>query len=167
MYIYIYIYKKKKIFIYIYIYIYKDTEICIYTYIHAHIFASISRKWKIFHQCLLIPQSRKTELIFFIPKACNFIKKETLTQVFSSEFRKISKNIFFYRTPPVAASVYIFVSLLISWKIFHQSNLPLNSGKNGVIFLISVRFDFISTKWKAFHRCHLFPWNAKKLRNFL
>ena len=100
-------------------------------------------------------------------QACNFIKTETLAQVFSSEFCEISKNIFFYRTPPVAASVYIFVSLFISWKIFHQSNLPLQSGKNGVIFFISVRFDFISTKWKTFHRCHLFPWNAKKLSNFL
>ena len=30
----------------------------------------------------------------------NFIKKETLTQVFSCEFREISENIFlFYRTP--------------------------------------------------------------------
>ena len=27
--------------------------------------------------------------------SCNFIKKETLTQVFACEFRKISKNIFF------------------------------------------------------------------------
>ena len=29
------------------------------------------------------------------PKPCNFIKKETLAQVFSSEFHKISKNTFF------------------------------------------------------------------------
>ena len=36
--------------------------------------------------------------------ACNFIKKETLAQVFSCEFWEISKDIFFYRTPPVAAS---------------------------------------------------------------
>ena len=36
--------------------------------------------------------------------ACNFIKKETLTQVFSCEFCQISKNTYFYRTPPVAAS---------------------------------------------------------------
>ena len=35
----------------------------------------------------------------------NFIKKETLAQVFSCKFCKISKNIFCYRTPPVAASV--------------------------------------------------------------
>ena len=36
--------------------------------------------------------------------SCNFIKKETLTQMFSCEFSEISKNIFSYRTPPVAAS---------------------------------------------------------------
>ena len=38
------------------------------------------------------------------PQACNFIKKETLAQVFSCEFCEISKNIFFLRTPLVAAS---------------------------------------------------------------
>ena len=35
---------------------------------------------------------------------CNFIKKETLAQVFSCEFCKISKNTFYYKTPLVAAS---------------------------------------------------------------
>ena len=34
----------------------------------------------------------------------NFIKKETLAQVFSCEFYEISKNTFFHRTPRVAAS---------------------------------------------------------------
>ena len=38
-------------------------------------------------------------------QACNFIKKETLAQVFSCEFCEISKNTFFHRTPLVAASV--------------------------------------------------------------
>ena len=38
------------------------------------------------------------------PEACNFIKKETLTQVFSCEFYEIYKNTFYYRTPLVAAS---------------------------------------------------------------
>ena len=37
-------------------------------------------------------------------EACNFIKKEILTQLFSCEFCKIFKNTFFYRTFPVAAS---------------------------------------------------------------
>ena len=36
--------------------------------------------------------------------ACNFIKKETLAQVFSCEFWEISKNIFSYRTLAVAVS---------------------------------------------------------------
>ena len=36
-----------------------------------------------------------------VASACNFIKKESLTQVFSYEFCEISKNTFFYRTPPV------------------------------------------------------------------
>ena len=37
-------------------------------------------------------------------QACNFVKKETLAQVFYCEFCEISKNDFFYRTPLVAAS---------------------------------------------------------------
>ena len=41
------------------------------------------------------------------PQACNFIKKETLAQVFSCEFREIFKNTYFYRILPVAASVEI------------------------------------------------------------
>ena len=35
--------------------------------------------------------------------ACKFIKKETLAQVSSCEFCKITKNTFFYGTPLVAA----------------------------------------------------------------
>ena len=38
------------------------------------------------------------------PEACNFIKKETLAQVFSFEFCEISKNTFSYRTPLVGGS---------------------------------------------------------------
>ena len=38
------------------------------------------------------------------PKACNFIKKKFLAQVFSCEFCEISKNTFFHRTPLVDAS---------------------------------------------------------------
>ena len=36
--------------------------------------------------------------------ACNFTKKETLAQVFSCEFCKISKNTLSYRTPPMGVS---------------------------------------------------------------
>ena len=38
-------------------------------------------------------------------EACNFIKKETLAQVFSCQFCEISKNTFSYITTPVAASM--------------------------------------------------------------
>ena len=38
------------------------------------------------------------------PKVFNFVKKETLAEVFSCEFDEIFKNTFFYRTAPVAAS---------------------------------------------------------------
>ena len=37
--------------------------------------------------------------------ACKFIKKETLSQVFSCEFCEISKNTFLHRTPLVAVSI--------------------------------------------------------------
>ena len=41
-------------------------------------------------------------------QACNFIKIETLAQVFSSELCEISKNSFSYKIPPVAASAEVY-----------------------------------------------------------
>ena len=38
-------------------------------------------------------------------EVCDYIKKETLAQVFSCEYFQIFKNAFFYETPPVAPSV--------------------------------------------------------------
>ena len=49
-----------------------------------------------------------TEVFYKRCEACNFIKKETLAQVFSCEFCEISKNIFYYRPPLVAASKPIY-----------------------------------------------------------
>ena len=43
--------------------------------------------------------------LFFLTKLQS-IKKETLAQVFSREFCEISKNVFSYRTPLVAATVF-------------------------------------------------------------
>ena len=52
--------------------------------------------------------ARVSFLIELQASTYNFIKKETLTQVFSCEFCKISKNTFSYRTASVAASgIYI------------------------------------------------------------
>ena len=48
--------------------------------------------------------ARVSFLIKLQAGACKFIKKETLAQVSSCEFFKISKNTFFYRRPLVAAS---------------------------------------------------------------
>ena len=42
----------------------------------------------------------------------NFIKKETLSQVFSCEFCEVFKNTFFYWTPLVAAFVHIFLKFI-------------------------------------------------------
>ena len=53
-------------------------------------------------------------------QVCNFIKKETLTKVFSCEFCEIFKNTFFYRTPQVTASdcFWSFVVLSCSKTLF-------------------------------------------------
>ena len=48
-------------------------------------------------------------------QAYRFIKKETLTQVFSCEFGEFSENTLSYRTPTVAASILPSVS-----KIFER-----------------------------------------------
>ena len=44
------------------------------------------------------------EIFAKLTEACNFIKIETLAQVFSCEFCEISKDTFSYKTPPAAAS---------------------------------------------------------------
>ena len=48
--------------------------------------------------------------------ACNFIKNDTLAQLFPCEFYEIFKNTFFHRTPPMAASVFKIMNLtLVQW----------------------------------------------------
>ena len=58
------------------------------------------KKFAVVQRCFV-----KKVFLEISPNACNFIKKETLAQVFSCEFCEISKNTFFRRTPLVAASV--------------------------------------------------------------
>ena len=43
-------------------------------------------------------------MTLLIQRPATLLKKQTLAQVFSCEFCEISKNTFFHRTPPVAAS---------------------------------------------------------------
>ena len=54
-------------------------------------------------------RARVSFLIKLQTSACNFIKKETLVQVFYCEFYKISQNNFSHRTPPVATSVTAYL----------------------------------------------------------
>ena len=54
-------------------------------------------------------------------EAWNFIKKETLAQVFFCEFCKSSKNTFSYRTPPMAAS-YLTKEQIIELTLDYQDN---------------------------------------------
>ena len=69
--------------------------------------------------------------------AYNFIKRETLAQVFSCEFCEISKNTFSCRTPPVAASE-------IKWK------------NNERIFWISQQKILLRSRLKL-----IFHWNIQ------
>ena len=55
----------------------------------------------------------------------NFIKKESLAQVFSCEFCEFSKNTYFYRTPPVAA-------------LFHEKKLPVLYEKEWQVIFLKV-----------------------------
>ena len=63
--------------------------------------------------------TRVSFLIKLQAEACNFIKKETLAQVFSCEFSEISKNTFSCRTFPVAASLTFRLQLL-TVNCFHK-----------------------------------------------
>ena len=64
---------------------------------------------KVFLEILQNSQENTCAIVSFLIKlqieACNFIKKETLAQVFSSEFYEISKNTLSNRIPPVVAFV--------------------------------------------------------------
>ena len=68
-----------------------------------------------------------------LPEACNFIKKETMAQMFSCEFCEISRNTFSYRAPPVAASesrIHILIlqlSSILSFAFFSLSGYELFS----------------------------------------
>ena len=65
---------------------------------------------KISHNSQENISARDSFLIKLRTQACNFIKKDTLAQVFSCEFCEIFKDSYFYRSPPVAAS-----ETAISW----------------------------------------------------
>ena len=67
--------------------------------------------------------TRVSFLINLQAKACNFVKKETLAQVFSCQVCEIFKNTSFYRIPPVehqknnARPLIVLATLLISIRV--------------------------------------------------
>ena len=69
------------------------------------------------------------------PRACNFIKKETMAQVFFCEFCKISKNTCFYRAP-VAASNPLWRIPILNYPLLCSLlvNEPLKISFNFLIF---------------------------------
>ena len=93
---------------------------------------AVSRKCSVKEVFLEISQNSQentcTRVSFLIKlsEGCNFIKKETLAQVFSCEFCEISKNTFSYRTPPVAGSLscdYLDWQFSIFWRTFKSKVL--------------------------------------------
>ena len=62
-------------------------------------------------------------------QVCNFIKKESLVQVFSWRFCQISKTTFSYRTPLVAASVLWWWSFFFNVEAFQFSKFYKNVDK--------------------------------------
>ena len=86
--------------------------------------------------------ARVSFLIKLQVESCNFIRKESLAQVFSCEFCVISKNTFSYRTPLAAASVQnhdndsIHYLNLKTFSSFRVSLVPKRSGwkKKGVTY---------------------------------
>ena len=99
---------------------------------------------KVFLEILQNSQENTCAKVSFLikPQACNFIKKETLTQVFSCKFCEISRNTFFHRTPLVAAFVLIRffynvnllyckdrANLITSEEVFTESKIKYNKIK--------------------------------------
>ena len=79
------------------------------------------------------------------PQACNFIKKETLAQLFSYEFCEIYKNTFYYRTPLVVAS-----GVLINFAILEPF-----SNKVAGLFLTDYLWRLLLT-----FRCSKYFWQS-------
>ena len=73
-----------------------------------------------FYNFRIVIQRYSVKNVLKRPEACNFIKKETLAQVFPCEFCEISKNIFFHRTSLVAASaIFSSISLKVNSTLSH------------------------------------------------
>ena len=72
---------------------------------------AVARWWCYVKKVFLKTSPNSQENTCARPEACNFIKIESLAQVFSCEFCEICKNTFFCRTSPVVACLTSMASL--------------------------------------------------------
>ena len=95
-----------------------------------------------------MPESPFNNIAGLRPKACNFIKKETLAQVFSCEFCEISKNNFLHRTPLVAASAigYSISCRGLSNKLVIQVYLESKIHNDFIGITLYVKSDYYAEK---------------------
>ena len=99
-------------------------------YIQKQVFLEVSQNSKE-NTC-----ARGSFLIKLQVWACNFIKKETLSQVFSNEFWEISKNTFSYRMPLGDC----FRTLLYFWGPFNYK----------IYDIMSITIDSMEHFWSYF-----------------
>ena len=92
--------------------------------------------------------ARASYFIRLQAEACNFIKKETLAQVFSCEFCKISKNTFFHRTPSVAASHMTCLKNPLSHMISCSSSTQLIKSDFSLLYYSPISTQVIFTEHK-------------------
>ena len=71
----------------------------------AALFGVFCKKKVLWKCCKNVQENTCARIFFNLVAGLNFIKKETLAQMFSYEFCEIFKNQFFYKTPLVVASV--------------------------------------------------------------
>ena len=72
---------------------------------------TVARRWCSVKKVFLKTSPNSQENTCAMPEACNFIKTESLAQMFSCEFCEICKNTFFCRTSPVVACLTSMASL--------------------------------------------------------
>ena len=110
-------------------------------------------------------------------KACNFIRKETLAQVFSCEFCKISKNVF--STEPAAehllttastpsSSLSLLLMLISPIFVFRSNSEGFKEFESGVSFSLShfYRFYFLFPFFAVFLSFVSFFLVADNKKNF-
>ena len=87
-----------------------------------------------------------------VAELCNFIKKETLAQVFSSEFCENSKNTLCYITPLMAASdCFSWLLLILTFDFWSPMFVFGTNSKGFKEYKLVSHFH-----WSHFHRCYFF-----------